>query len=546
MTRFLLALLTGLLVTVCPTVAQAPPGATAPLLEGMGTHHRPINTEAAMAQRYFDQGLVLSYAFNHAEAARSFREAARLDPACAMCSWGEALVLGPNINAGMEPADAVPAYEAVSRARRLKANASPRNQALIEALATRYTAQPPSDRSALDQAYAEAMAHVARQFPNDADIQALYAEALMDTMPWDYWHADGSPKAETARVLRVLDTALKLQPDHPGALHLYIHTVEKQRPELGVAMADRLGSLVPGAGHLVHMPGHIYMRVGRYHDAVVANQQAILADDAYVTQCHAQGLYPLAYMPHNHHFLWSAASLAGEHNAAMQAAQHIAMHTDQETMRAPGLGTLQHFFITPLFAHVRFGAWDALIATPAPAADLLYPTGVWHYARGLALVRKGRFEEARASLDVLQALAANPALDAITIWDINGSRDVLAIAAQVLAGELAAAQGDYPVALAHLRLGVALEDNLNYDEPPTWHQSVRLNLGAVLLDAGQAAAAETVFQAELARFPENGWGLFGLLQSLQAQGKRTATAAVQARFDAAWQHAEIALTAARF
>ena len=307
--RFLLLLLA--LLIAAPASGQDA-DRLAPLLDGLGDHSRPADTDVPLAQRYFDQGLALTFAFNHAEAIRAFREAQRLDPACAMCAWGEALARGPHVNAPMNAEDVAPAWAALQRTSAHAAALPPSDRALLGALGARYQAGPPEDRSALDRAYADAMREVAARFPDDADVQALFAEALMDTMPWDYWHEDGSPKPETEEVLAALERAREADPDHPLALHLWIHAVEKQRPELGVEAAERLGPLMPSAGHLVHMPGHIWIRVGRYHDAVEANQLAVLADDDYLAQCHAQGLYPIGYVPHNHHFLWVAAMLGGE------------------------------------------------------------------------------------------------------------------------------------------------------------------------------------------------------------------------------------------
>lgn len=316
---------------------------TAPLFKGMGTLHHPISTKSPQAQRYFDQGLVLAYGFNHAEAARSFKEAIKLDPDCAMCHWGLAYVLGPNINAKMED-EAIPeSYQAIQKALKLASRSSQVEQAYINALAQRYTNQPVEDRSTLDRAFAEAMQQVTKQYPDDLDAATIYAEALMDTMPWNYWTETNQPKPETQVVVSTLESILKRDRHHPGANHLYIHAVEAVQPEKAVAAADRLGKLVPGSGHLVHMPSHIYIRVGRYHDAVVANQKAIAVDQDYLTRCHAQGVYPLAYMPHNHHFLWFAATFEGNSQLATEAAQNVAKMVDPEMMRQPGMGTLQHY-----------------------------------------------------------------------------------------------------------------------------------------------------------------------------------------------------------
>ena len=521
--------------------AQSDAERLAPLLDGMGTHSRPVDTDTPLAQRYMDQGLVLSFAFNHAEAIRAFREAQRLDPACAMCAWGEALALGPHVNAPMDAESVVPAWTALERARAHARDLAPADQALLDALGARYAPHPPADRSALDRAYADAMRQAAVRFPADADVQALFAEALMDTMPWDYWHADGSPKPETEEVLAALTRALEANPDHPLALHLWIHAVEKQRPELGVEAATRLGPLVPNAGHLVHMPGHIWMRVGRYHAAVVANQRAVLADDAYLAQCHAQGLYPLGYVPHNHHFLWVAAMLGGETATALASADHMGHHAAM--MGTPGLEFLQHFAMSPLYARAALGRWDAVLAVPAPPDSLVYPTGVWHFARGLAYARTGRVAEAQRALDALRPLVADTTLGE-QFGGLNTLAAILQIAEPYLAGEVAAARGETDAAVQHLTDAVRREDALTYDEPPPWALPSRWALGRVLLEAGRLADAEAVYRADLGVYPENGRSLAGLQRALRAQGRHAEADALQPRLDAAWQHADTDLAEA--
>lgn len=518
----------------------------APILDGMGDHHHAITTDSAEAQRFFDQGLVLAYGFNHAEALRSFKEAARLDPECAMCYWGQALVLGPNINAVMEESDVPEAWAALTRAGELASGASEKEQALINALGARYTEETPEDRSFLDLAYMEAMREVYRAYPEDNDVATLFAEAIMDTTPWDYWRENGEPKPELEEVLAALEPVFETQPDHPGANHLYIHAVELGRPEAGVEAAERLADAVPGAGHLVHMPSHIYIRVGRYDEAAKANQQAVAADEAYITACRKQGLYPLAYMPHNRHFLWASATLAGQSELALTAAREVAERQDLEAMREAGLGVLQHFWVTPIYALVRFGGWETILAEPEPAEDLLYPRGVWHYARGMALTRLGRVEEASQELDRLAEIAANPILETVTVFDINTTAALLAIAKELLAGELALARGESEIGVAHLEAAVELEDGLYYDEPPPWHAPIRHYLGATLIEQGRHAEAEGVYLEDLEEFPENGWALFGLRESLLAQGRDDEASAVDARFQEAWKNADLTLNASRF
>lgn len=521
--------------------------ATAPLLEGMGELHWPITTDSKLAQRYFDQALTLAYGFNHLEAERSFREAARLDDECAMCFWGAALVLGPNINDPVPTPDREDkAYQTLGDAKARAQYVSKKERALIEALESRYAATAPSDRSTLDQAYANAMRSVARRYPEDLHIQALFAEAMMDTMPWAYWTEDGEPKPLTEEVFATLDFVLERDPDHPGANHFYIHAVEQEDPARGEGAADRLRRVVPGAGHLVHMPSHIYIRVGRYHDGSLANELAVEADNDYVTQCRAQGIYPVAYVPHNHHFLWATTTMEGRSADALAAARQTARHVDHSLMREPQMAMLQHFSAIPYYALVRFGMWDEILVEPAPDADLLYPTAVWHYARGIAYTRAGKPEEAKGELARVQAIASDPRLEEIRIWGLNPASSLAQIAAAVLRAEIAAARKQVKIAVSELRKAIAIEDGLIYGEPPDWFYPVRQNLGATLLEAGRPKASEKVYREDLARFPDNGWSLFGLAQSLRAQGKTREAEEVQRRFETAWQHADIEISASRF
>lgn len=538
------------IVTPCPAQevgdSKLPEGytKTAPVFRGMGDRNFPVTTDVPLARKYVNQGLVLSYGFNHAEAARSFREAQKLDPDCAMAYWGEALVLGPNINAPMNADSVSQARAALQKAKQHAAAASPREQDYIHALSARYAEQAAEDRSGLDQAYADAMRQLARKYPDDYDAKSLFAEALMTTTPWNYWLAGGEPKEITKEILTTLERVLARDPNHPMANHLYIHAVEAAHPEWGVACAERLGSLVPGAGHLVHMPSHIYVRVGRYADATDANERAVVVDDDYITQCHAQGLYPLAYVPHNHHFLWFSAAMEGNSKRSIDAARHVSMHVDQKKMREPGLGTLQHFYVLPLYALTRFGHWDEILQEPQPAADLKYPTGAWHFAYGMAQVRKGDVAAAARHLNALQQLAADEELDKVTIWETNSTRHILQIAEQTLAGELAAARGEHGEAVEHLRKAVELEDAMSYEEPPLWYAPTRQALGAMLLKARRPAEAEAVFREDLSQYPNNGWSLFGLRQALQAQGKTGEAVEVGDQFEQAWSRADVRLTRA--
>lgn len=523
-------------------------GRIAPLLEGMGDLHHAITTESEMAQRFFDQGLTLSYAFNHKEAERSFREAARLDPECGMAYWGIALVQGPNINmAIMDTAAVAPAYEAIQKALALSPDGTEKEQAFIDALAKRYAPKVVDDRKSLDEAYANAMREVTKRFTDDPDATALFAEALLDLHPWKYWEKDGEPKPWTPEIIGTLEAGLQKWPRHPGLNHFYVHAVEASpTPDRATASADLLRDLVPSAGHLVHMPGHIYIRTGRYQDAVVANEKAIAADSSYITQCHAQGIYPIGYVPHIYHFLSAAATMAGNSKKALEAARHMAMHQDQELMRQPGYGTLQHYTTIPHYALVKFGMWDDLLKEPAPAEDLLYPGGVWHYAIGMAYTRINQLGKAEKELKMLEAIAGNDTLRSITIWDINTTYDLMQIALETLRGELAAKRKNFGKAITHLENAVEVEDNLTYDEPPPWYSPARHNLGAVLLEAGRAAEAARVYKEDLKKYPENGWSLYGLYMSLLAQGKNAEAESVKQRFDQAWNGADVKVTASRF
>ena len=535
-----------------PTPAVSPPQMAmvgAHLLEGLGDYHFPITSKHPDVQRWFDQGLMLTYGFNHDAAERSFLKATELDPECAMCWWGASLVLGPHVNAAMDPQDNADAWSRLQRAKTLAPMASERERAFIEALSARYAENPPADRKPLDEAYAQATRQLVRQRPDDLDAAVFHAEALMDLQPWDYYDEKLQPKGNTAEVVSTLESVMARDPDHAGALHLYVHAVEaSSAPERGAAAADRLRELIPGSGHLVHMPAHIYARVGRWHDAVIANQRAIEADDAYLALCrgNTQGVYPLGYVPHNHHFLWFAASMEGNGAMAQSAARTTAERTNlQELMRKEGFAGLQHYWLTPWFERVRFGRWDEIAAMPNPAPDLPYVTAIWHYAQGMAAVRQKRLDDARKHLDALRPLAADPLMEKLTVWDRYPLAHAARIAERTVTAELAAARGEHDAAVAALNEAVAIEDRIPYDEPPGWHAPVRQTLGAVLLDARRPAEAERVYREELRRNPGNGWSLFGLAQSLDAQGKRTEAAGAQRDFATAWRNADVRLGASR-
>ena len=521
--------------------APAPTGELAPRLQNLGAHTFPVTTKSVAAQRFMNQGLNLSYGFNHMEAGRAYAEAARLDPSLAMAYWGQALVLGPNINALMDPADEAKAYELAQKAVSLKGRASPREGALIDALAQRYGGKA-EDRAARDKAYAAAMAAVVKRFPNDLDAATLYAEAVMDLRPWGYWMPDGRPHEGTADVVALVESVIKRSPKHPGALHLYIHLMESVAPEKAEAAADGLLPLMPAAGHIVHMPSHIYQRVGRYADAVKSNQLAASADEDYIAQCRAQGLYPMGYYPHNLHFLWFAATFAGRGELAIESARKTAAKASDDAMKQ--LPLLAGFRVVPYLALTRFGRWDEMLKEPAPPEGNLYLTGVWHYTRGLAFVAKGQLDEADRALTEVKRIAADKALD-FDLFSPNSAASIFAIAPEVLGGELAAARKNYDAAIAHLERAVRLEDGLVYTEPSEWHYPPRHALGAILLEAGRPAEAETVYWQDLKHNPDNGWALTGLRQALEAQGRRDDAALIVARLKNAWAEADVKTTSSR-
>ena len=519
--------------------ASAAPVDSIALWDGLGDHHHPITTRSALSQRYFDQGLRFVYAFDHPDAIRSFRLAQRLDPTCAMCSWGEALALGPNINVAMDSASGVAAHAAIRRAVSLAAQATARERAYIAALATRYDADPVARRKALDTAYSRAMARLHRADPSDVDAAVLYAESEMLLGPWDYWLPGGRAKPHGARALATLTSAVRRAPRHAGACHFYIHVVEAAYPERAVPCAERLPSLMPGAGHVVHMPAHVYIRVGRYADAIERNVHALHADEPHIAEMPADGVYRLALHPHNAHFLSFAASMIGRSAQALDAAAQTRAKTDTAMLRAPGLGALQHYYMMPLLANVRFGRWEAVLAEREPAEDLPYPRALRHYARALARVASGDLAAGESELASLRRLRTDERLKAVTIWDLNSGSSLLDIAQASVEGELAAARSDWTAAIAAMRRAVATNDALTYDEPPPWYLSPRQQLGAVLLRAGRPAEAERVFREDLVRHPENGWSLAGLAASLRASGRLAEAARVDSRFRRAWSTADV-------
>jgi tetratricopeptide (TPR) repeat protein len=531
------------------TDAELAARAGAPLFSGMGEFHRVIDTSDPGAQRYFDQGMVLTFGFNHAEAIRSFRAAQKLDANCAMCFWGEALATGPNINvtakgkAIMSAEEQAAAWEALEKAKAVAAGKPQIEQDLIDALGTRYAPSPVEDRDALDHAYAEALGALVQTYPEDDDIAAMYGEAWMNTMPWNYWSDGSTPRPEILPVIAALEKTIARSPNHPLALHLYIHAMEaSSSPEKAEKAADALYSLVPGSGHLVHMPAHIYWRVGRYNDAAEANVLAAKIDEDYIRQCNAQGFYPAMYYPHNIHFLWAAASMQGQSKVAIEAARKLAANVSLEQIDQ--FPTVEFFKTVPLQSLVHFGLWDEILAEPQPREDLGFSNAIWRYARGIAYANKGDLKAARAEQAALVPLKSNAKVMVLDGNDYPASQ-LLAIADDLLQGEIAMAAGDTRTAIAKFTTAVAGQDALPYTEPPFWYYPTRQSLGSALLKAGKARDAQAVYEKDLEQYPHNGWSTYGLILALEAQGKTDEAAMHRDHFKAMWQFADIELKGSR-
>lgn len=508
------------------------PARAMPLLGGVPASSLPITVSGAEARRYFDQGLVMTYGFNHEAAIRSFRRAQALDPRCAMCWWGEAMARGPNINAPMD-ADALrPALAALAHAKTLAAGARPHEQALIEALSLRYSADPGADRATLDKAYADAMLKVAGRFPEQDDISALAAEAIMDTSPWNYWQADGTPRPGMGEAIRLVDIVRARNPQHVQADHLQIHLMEATYPARAEGAADSLAQgLSPGAGHLVHMPSHIYYRLGRYRDSIKANVEAIRADEAFLSTVGDNGLYRYGYYPHNVHFVVSSAQMAGDMKTALGESRRLAAALDSDV--ATDIGWIQLIHAAPYLAHAQFAPPEAILALPDADARMPLVRGLRHYSRAIAYA----LEQDRAGFDAevaaLDGIARATDFKAMTDQGVPGA-DILGIAAQVARGRYAMLAGRFAEAADHFEQGARLEEALPYLEPPIWYYPVRQSLGAALYRAGRYEDAKQAFMASLARSPANGWALWGLARSEEALGQKVEAAAAEAAFGKAW------------
>lgn len=530
MRRFLFALLP---VAAANLAAQTP----VPLYDNLGSHQKSIGSKVPDAQKYFDQGLRLTYGFNHAEAIRSFTRAAALDSACAMCWWGVAYAYGPHVNAGMDSASGVLAYDALQKAVRLSRNVPGWQRDYIDALSKRYAPLPPANRGALDSAFSTAMQAVAAKYPDDLDAVTLAVESMMDLRPWNYWTPEGKPYAGSDEMVKKLESVIARNPNHPGACHYYIHAVEAVRPDLAVPCAERLAQLMPGVGHMVHMPAHIYVRVGRYNDAAQSNVHAIHTDETFVEGQPQPTVYSLAYYPHNIHFLAFVSTMAGRSAQAIETAKTLKSKINLDV--AESVGMLQEMVPYYALTLTTFGRWDDVLAEPLPRPTMRFPTAMAWYARGVAHAAKGDGANAKVALDSVVAIdRAYPA---------DGEfKAPISIAMHALMGEIAARSGDLASGINHFREAVKIEDTGLYFEPPKWYYPVRQSLGAALLKAGRHAEAEAVYREDLKRFPENGWSLYGLSAALKAQGKSADAAAAEQRFTKAWEGADVKLAASRF
>ena len=516
--------------------ASAAPGAGVadqPMIPGLGTRSFKITTKSKQAQEYFDQGLRLAWNFNHAEAQRAFKKAQGLDPSCAMCYWGEAYVLGPNINVPMDPKASEPAAAAAAKAKQLAGNASAREQMLINAVVARYSTDPRLERPMLDEAYASAMASAAAKFPDDLDVLALYAESLMDRSPWNYWEVDGQrPREVVAPLVQTLEKVLKKDPNHVGAIHLYIHAVEASADaKRAEAFADKLAKLAPNAGHLVHMPAHIYYRLGRYKDSLSINQAAVKVDEAYIKQFAPQGVYPLGYYSHNLHFVMISAQMSGEAEIVTSAAAKLAANIPDEVAKAVPL--VVPMKAGPYFAHAQFSELPVVLSLADPGKELPYLQVVWRYARGVAFAQSGNLEAARTQVAEIDRLVATTDYSAFTAWGIP-AKDVGRIAAHVVRARIAQGAKDLDGAVRELEAAVAIQDTLPYMEPPYWYYPLRQTLGATLLLKGDAQRARDAFRESLQKTPNNAWSLYGLKTSFEKQGMQAEAREAEKYLSRAW------------
>ncbi|MEP2024430.1 MAG: hypothetical protein ABJH98_10575 [Reichenbachiella sp.] len=525
--------------------ANKNPQFEAPLFDNLGDNQLKITTSNKWSQKFFDQGLTLTYGLNHAEAMRSFKEASRLDEECAMCYWGMAYVLGPNINSAMDSSLVEEANSYITLAKKYAIKTDAIEQQMIEAIDKRYPKNKTQTLASCYEEFASAMREVYSNFKENDDIATLYAEALMDLHPWDYWNIEnGDPKPWTNEILDILESTLAANPNHPGANHYYIHATEaSKKPERAIEAANTLTDLVPGAGHLVHMPAHIYIRTGHYHEGSTAGELSVVADSLYITNCNAQGIYPLAYYPHNYHFLAATATLEGRGKLAIESAFKVAQNADAQLMYQPEWATLQHYYIIPYYILVKFGQWNQILQLREP--DLLYPKAIRHYARGMAFLGTGQQREAENELAFLRKIEDKEELKQISIWELNTVDHLVQIATLILEAELENHKGNASEAISKLRQAVTIEDQLNYNEPPDWFFSVRHNLGAIYLENENFDLAVKTYWEDLQNYPNNGWALKGLQLSLEGQEKNSEAKEIKKKLDIAWQYADFELNSSR-
>jgi tetratricopeptide (TPR) repeat protein len=509
-----------------------------PLFNDLGNHHHPVTTSSESAQKYFDQGLRLVYAFNHDEAERAFREAARIDPNCAMAWWGVAYALGPNYNLPIDAARHAKAVEAVRKAQDVESSASEPERAYIAAIATRYSADPKAERAMLDRAYVAAMKELSLRYPEDNDAAVLYAESLMDLKPWQLWTHDGKPQDGTPEIVKILEAVLSRDPNHPGANHYYIHAIEASpEPEKGLASAERLKSLVPGAGHLVHMPAHIFIRTGNYNGAIDANAKAARADEAYFARSKSDGIYPMMYYTHNFQFLASAAGMSGQSGKALESAAKAVSNVASMAGHDPAA---EYVLPWSLYAMARASKWDDILAYPQPPTSTPATLAFWRYARGLAYLAKSDLNAARLERKEFEAAKVNVPQD--LMLNTNRAQDLLSIASEVIDGRLASATGESKVAIDHWKKAVEVQDSLIYDEPPAWYYPVRESLGGEYLHIRQYGEAEKTFRRDLEINPNNPRSLFGLSEALRGQMKNAEAEEFHQRFEKAWKDADVPLS----
>ena len=513
--------------------AQTAPSPAIKLMPGVGNVHHHVSTTNAQAQAFFDQGMDFIYGFNHVEAEKSFRRAAELDPNLGMAYWGVAKALGPNYNLPVDPAREKQAYDAIQKAEALAKNAPQMERDYIQALAQRFTSDPSADLHQLDRNYRDAMRALSQKYPDDLDAATLSAEAGMDLNPWRLWNADGSAAPGTEEVVATLESVLKRDPNHMGANHYYIHAVEASaHPERALPCADRLGALAPASGHLVHMPAHTYIRTGNHEQSAQVNEKAATADETLLKATNEQGIYPMMYYTHNLHFITMADSMMGRYADALKAAHRVEAHVSPMAKQVP---MLDGFMPIPTLVMVRFRRWSDILSLPAPPAGLPMSNGIYHYARGLAFANQGKEAEARAELAELEKLAPEMSKIPTNPTGAGNAQKIPKIAAELIQARLAKSKTE---TVDHLRAGVALQDSMDYTEPPDWFYPVRESLGAALLENGQAAEAEKVFREDLERNPRNGRSLFGLRESLKAEGKAEDAEAVDQQFKSAWKNAD--------